>query len=53
MEDIKGQLELGKSIRRARLEGRLTQVELDAKVGCSRNHLLSLETGKHKPSLEL
>jgi DNA-binding XRE family transcriptional regulator len=46
-------MKVGKKIRRARLLARLEQAELAAKVGCSRNHISSLENDKCQPSLEL
>lgn len=45
--------EVGKRIRTARKERNMTQEELSVVCGCSGNHLSAIETGKHKPSLEL
>lgn len=45
--------EVGKRIRSARKERNMTQEELSIACGCSGNHLSAIETGKHKPSLEL
>ena len=45
--------EVGKRIRAARKERNMTQEELSVACGCSDNHLSAIETGKHKPSLEL
>jgi DNA-binding XRE family transcriptional regulator len=44
---------VGRRIRRARLLARLEQAELAAKVGCSRNHISSLENDKCQPSFDL
>lgn len=45
--------EVGKRISSARKERNMTQEELAIACGCSGNHLSAIETGKHKPSLEL
>jgi transcriptional regulator with XRE-family HTH domain len=44
---------VGRVILRHRLLARLSQAELSAKVGCSRNHISSLENGFNLPSFEL
>ena len=44
---------VGKRIRSVRKECYLTQDELAAQCGCTRNHLSAVETGESKPSLEL
>jgi len=46
-------LDIGQKVRRARLLARMTQAELAERVGCSRNHLSSIENGVHVPSLRL
>lgn len=45
--------EVGRRIRSTRKERNMTQEELAIACGCSGNHLSAVETGKHKPSLEL
>lgn len=45
--------EVGRRIRATRKERNMTQEELAIACGCSGNHLSAVETGKHKPSLEL
>lgn len=44
---------VGKRIRSVRKECFLTQDELAAQCGCTRNHLSAVETGECKPSLDL
>lgn len=44
---------IGKRIRSARKERKMTQEELAHACGCTSNHLSSVETGASKPSLEL
>lgn len=44
---------VGKQIRSARKKCNMTQEELAMACGCSSNHLSAIETGDHKPSLEL
>ena len=45
-------VKVGKRIRSVRKECFLTQDELAAQCGCTRNHLSAVETGECKPSLE-
>jgi putative transcriptional regulator len=47
------EIEVGIQIKRARLRSQLTQQQLAKQVGCSRNHISSIETGKCQPSLDL
>lgn len=44
---------IGKRIRSVRKERKLTQEDLAIACGCSSNHLSAIETGDHRPSLEL
>ena len=44
---------VGRRIQSVRKECNLTQDELAAQCGCTRNHLSAVETGDSKPSLEL
>lgn len=46
-------VKVGKRIRSVRKECFLTQDELAAQCGCTRNHLSAVETGECKPSLDL
>jgi DNA-binding XRE family transcriptional regulator len=45
--------DIGMSIKHARLIAHMEQQTLAAKVGCSRNHISSIETGACRPSLDL
>ena len=44
---------VGSKIKVARLERGLTQTDLAKRVQCSRNHIASIETGVHMPSMRL
>ncbi|GAB4272019.1 MAG: hypothetical protein Kow0065_21460 [Methylomicrobium sp.] len=46
-------MNIGERIRAARLRSGLTQKELSAKVGCSRNHISAIESGACLPSMAL
>ena len=46
-------LEFGKNLKALRHQKDLTQDELAAQCGCTRNHLSAVETGDCKPSLDL
>jgi DNA-binding XRE family transcriptional regulator len=47
------EIEVGIQIKCARLRAHLTQQQLAKQVGCSRNHISSIETGQCQPSLAL
>jgi DNA-binding XRE family transcriptional regulator len=47
------EIEVGIQIKRARNRAQITQQQLAKQVGCSRNHISSIETGKCQPSLDL
>lgn len=47
------EIEVGIQIKRARNQAQITQQQLANQVGCSRNHISSIETGKCQPSLDL
>jgi len=45
---------IGNRIRRLRFErGEMTQEELAARAGCTRQTIIALEQGKYVPSIEL
>lgn len=44
---------IGMRIRLVRKERKLTQEEVALACGCTSNHLSAVETGSHKPSLDL
>ena len=44
---------IGMRIRAARKERKMTQEEVAIACGCTSNHLSAVETGSHKPSLDL
>ncbi len=45
---------IGNCIRRLRFErGEMTQEELAARAGCTRQTIIALEQGKYVPSIEL
>ena len=44
---------IGMRIRLIRKERKLTQEEVATACGCTSNHLSAVETGTHKPSLDL
>jgi DNA-binding XRE family transcriptional regulator len=47
------EIEVGIQIKCARLRAQITQQQLAKQVGCSRNHISSIESGKCQPSLDL
>jgi DNA-binding XRE family transcriptional regulator len=47
------EIKVGIRIKCARLRAQITQQQLAKQVGCSRNHISSIETGKCQPSLDL
>lgn len=46
------QVEIGKNIKRYRLESGISQREMEKKYCISRTYLCKLESGKHCPSIE-
>lgn len=46
------QIEIGKNIRRYRLESGISQREMKRRYCISRTYLCKLEAGKHSPSIE-
>ena len=44
---------IGMRIRLVRKERRMTQEDVAIACGCTSNHLSAVETGSHKPSLDL
>ena len=43
-------IDLGKRIRKIRLQKQMTQVQLAEKCGCNRNYISMLERGERNPS---
>ena len=46
-------IKVGKRIKQARIEKRLSQAELGEILGCSNNHMSHVEVGQTKPSLPM
>lgn len=46
------QIEIGKNIKRYRLESGISQREMEKRYSISRTYLCKLEAGKHCPSIE-